>query len=256
MDSARVCGAVLLAWVVTFVPASVRADGCEACHSDPAFCVRDRRLCDYYQDWLTSPHKQAGVTCSQCHDGDPAAQDKDAAHAGRLPVIDPNSTVYFKKQPETCGRCHREVAEQFTGSRHYSKVLSDELAPTCTTCHRAMNRKPYFRSILRGTCDYCHAPGQGPRRGDVVDDAVEILHRLNVSRVLLGWTALHFSREGWPGDSKRHVEALRQAYHAALARGHSLDLLAVDQASVELLVALQRIFNERRAWPPTRAGGR
>ena len=255
MDTARVCSAVLLAWVGALVPASISADGCEACHSDQAFYVNDRKLYDYYQDWLSSPHKQAGVTCSQCHGGDPDAQDKDAAHAGGSPVMDPDSAAFFKKEPETCGRCHREVAEQFTGSRHCSKVLSDELAPTCTTCHRAMNRKPYYRAILRDTCERCHGPGPGSRRAEFIDQAAEILHRLNISRVLLGWMALHFNRQGWPGDSRRQVEELRQAYHAALARVHSLEVLAADQASVELLTALKRTFNEHRASPPTRAGG-
>ena len=256
MDTTRGCRAVLLVWMMAFVPASLWADRCDDCHGDPGLYAADRKLYDYYQDWLTSPHRRAGVTCSECHGGDPDAEDKATAHAGRLPVIHPSSTVYAKRQPETCGRCHREVAEQFTGSRHCSKVLSDELAPTCTTCHRAMNRKPYSRDILRQSCEHCHNPRHGPGPSEVIDRAAEILHRLSISRYLLGWTASHFNREGWPGDSRRQVEGWRQAYHAALVRTHSLELLSVEDISAELLSALKQAFDEHRGWPPARPAGR
>jgi hypothetical protein len=255
MSTARTLPAVLLTCLTVLLPATLPAAGCEDCHSNPAFQVRDRKLYDYYQDWLTSPHKQARVTCDQCHGGDPSAADKDAAHTGRGAVLDPRSTVFFKKQPQTCGRCHEEVSRQFTGSRHCSKVLSDDLAPTCTTCHRAMNKKPYYRDILREGCQHCHGPGPGQRRTEVIDQAAEILHRLNIARGFLGWTTVHFERDGWPADSKSMVEGLRRDYHAALARIHSLELLSADQASVELLAALKRIFNEHRASPPVRPGG-
>ncbi len=255
MNAIRTLTVAALMGMALAAPGSSLAAGCEGCHGDSAFMARDRKLYDYYQDWLTSPHKQAGVTCDQCHGGDPSAADKDAAHAGRAPVIDPRSGVFYKRQPETCGRCHAEVARQFTGSRHCSKVLSDDLAPTCTTCHRAMNKKPYYRDILRDGCQHCHGSGQGQRRAEVIDQAAEILHRLNIARGFLGWTTVHFEREGWPGDSRRTVDALRQEYHAVLARIHALELLPADQASVDLLAALKTIFNEHRASPPVRAGG-
>jgi hypothetical protein len=255
MNRAGACQAVLLCWLVTVGPATVAADRCEACHGDPGLYATDRRLYDYYRDWLTSPHKHAGVACADCHGGDPSGASKDAAHAGRLPVDGPSSSAFLKRQPEVCGRCHQEVAAQFTGSRHCSKVLRDERAPTCTTCHRAMNRKPYFRQILRQGCVTCHSSARGSPRVEVIDQAAEILHRMNVARFLLGWTALHFNRAGWPGDSRRQVETWRQAYHDALARVHGLDLLAVDQASLELLSALKRAFDEQGVWPPARPGG-
>jgi hypothetical protein len=171
-------------------------------------------------------------------------------------VTDPDNAAFFKRQPETCGRCHPEVARQFTESRHCAKVLSDEQAPTCTTCHRAMNRKPYYRGILRQRCEHCHLPGRVAGHPEVVERAAEVLHRLNVSRFLLGWAALHFSRHGWPGDSRHQVERWREAYHDALARVHSLAMLEAEQASIELLTALKRTFDEHRARPPARPGGR
>jgi hypothetical protein len=242
-------------WVGALVAAPVVAGGCEACHGDPGLLVKNRKLYDYYQDWLTSPHKQAGVTCDQCHGGDPGGSDKDAAHAGRAPVVDPNSTVFFRAQPATCGRCHQAVSEQFTQSRHCSKVLSQDMAPSCATCHRAMNKKPYYRDILREGCMHCHRGEPGRPGPEVIDRAGEILHRLNIARGFLGWTSLHFEREGWPDDSRQTVDGLRRDYHAVLARVHSLELLAADAGSTELLTTLKRIFNEHRASGGGRAGG-
>jgi hypothetical protein len=250
MVAARVLGAALLVSAVVFVPASGEPNTCEACHSDASLLVKNRRLYDYYQDWLTSPHREASVTCDRCHGGHPASADKAAAHAGRLPVLDPASSVFFRRQPETCGACHAEVARQFTQSRHCSKVLREDTAPSCSTCHRAMNRKPYYRDILREGCRHCHNTEPRGLRPEVVDQADEVLHRLNIARGFLGWTTIHLEREGWPGDSRARLDALRQAYHASLARVHSLELMAADASSVELLSELKQIFREHRAPQP------
>jgi len=251
--SARLLGTALVFSMAASLPAYADANSCEACHSDQGLMVKSRKLYDYYQDWLTSPHKQAGVTCDRCHGGDPDSGDKDTAHKGRLPVVNPASTVFFRKQPETCGGCHQEVARQFTQSRHCSMVMGEDTAPSCSTCHRAMNRKPYYRDILRDGCRRCHNTEPRGLRPEVVDQADEILHRLNIARGFLGWTTVHFEREGWPDDSRARVGALRQGYHAALARVHSLELMAADASSVDLLSSLKQIFKEHRTAPPEQA---
>jgi hypothetical protein len=164
-----------------------------------------------------------------------------------VPVLDPRSTVFFKNQPVTCGRCHGEIAAQFASSRHCSKVLNDALAPVCSTCHRAMNRKPYYRDIIRDGCRQCHGPAPMGLRPERVDQADETLHRMNIARGFLGWAALHFEQKGWPGDSRRTVDELRERYHAVLAWVHSLELAAADAGSVDLLAALKQVFDEHRA---------
>jgi hypothetical protein len=242
MNIGHVLRVALVGWVAALVPVCGWAEGCEGCHGDQALYVKNRKLYDYYQDWLTSPHKEAGVTCSQCHGGNPDASDRAAAHQGLPRVSDPSSTVFYKNQAQTCGRCHPAVAEQFTRSRHHAAVSGKETAPTCSTCHRAMNKKPYYRDIVRSACQHCHNEASGVLRPEVVDRADEVLHRVNISRGYLGWTIKHYEREGWPGESARVVDGLRRTYHDVLAKTHSFELLAADDESAALLAELKEVF--------------
>ena len=64
--------------------AEKNVDSCVDCHRDPKFLVTNRKLYDYYQQWKASVHTQEGLSCADCHGGDPAKKDKDAAHGGKL----------------------------------------------------------------------------------------------------------------------------------------------------------------------------
>jgi len=234
----------LLICAIAALPAA--ANTCETCHSQHKFFGQNKRLYDYYQDWLTSPHRDAGITCEQCHGGNAAASDKQKAHVGVLGVSDPNSRVFYQNQPETCGKCHGRVVEQFTHSAHYKALMDKAAAPNCSTCHRAMNRKPYFHDIVENACRTCHTRISPAEERPVVLLAHEILHRLNIAKGYLGWTTVYYESKGWPGESRQELTALREKYHDILATGHSFDLQRSDRASIELLAELKIIF--RQAW--------
>lgn len=231
----------------------VEANTCETCHSQQKFFAQNKRLYDYYQDWLTSPHRNAEITCEQCHGGNPTAGDGQGAHDGVLRTSDPNSRVFYKNQSTTCGKCHPQVVEQFTHSAHYKALQDNAAAPNCSTCHRAMNRKPYFHDIVENTCRTCHSSITPGQELPVVALAHEILHRLNIANGYLGWTMVYYESKGWPGKTRQELAALREKYHEILATGHSFDLHRSDSASVELLAALKIMF--RRAWREREDGG-
>ena len=128
------------ACMVLLTPAFAADNQCIGCHQDSDFYARYPRLYEYYQDWLDSPHKQVGATCENCHGGNPAAQSMGKAHSGVLPVSDEQSLLHFRQQPDTCGGCHAEKRAQFVQSKHYEALTGERAAPTCTTCHPAMNR--------------------------------------------------------------------------------------------------------------------
>ncbi len=239
--------APLLSMLLAAAPLPATANTCETCHSQNKFFSQNKRIFDYYQDWLTSPHRDAGITCEQCHDGNPEKSDKHEAHAGVQGVSDPSSRVFYRNQPETCGKCHAPVVEQFTHSAHYKALHNEVAAPNCSTCHRAMNRKPYFHDIVEKACRSCHANTiTADQERPVVDLAHEILHRLNIAKGYLGWTTVYYESKGWPDDTKQKLASLREEYHDILATGHSFDLQKSDRASVELLAELKIIF--RKAW--------
>ena len=218
---------------------SAFANGCINCHKDPIFRLHNHKLYMYYQDWITSPHNEAGITCNECHGGNPKTTDKEAAHRGVLNPADSKSTVFFKNQPETCGKCHAEVSKQFTKSKHYKAVNQFQAAPNCTTCHRAMNKKPYYHSIVDSTCKTCHSEPEEKYRSELAE---EILRRLNISKGFMGWASLYYNSKNWPGNSKQQLEDFRTRYHYILTKGHNFDLLNSDRKSAELLADLKQLY--------------
>jgi len=237
--------ASLIAFVGNAVAAGHRSDGCETCHSDSGFFVKNRKLHDYYQDWLKSPHATVGLSCSDCHGGDASATSLDAAHAKVRHFNDIDSPLYYKNQPVTCGACHADKAEQFRQSKHYKALVSDTLAPTCTTCHRGMNRRPDFHDIVTDACESCHNE-DNPDRVLVADQAREYLQRLNIAKGYLGWTAFYYESHGWPENTKAEVDAIAQKYNEAVTRVHRFDLEAMDESSNQILVELADMF--QKAW--------
>lgn len=215
---------------------------CEGCHGDPKYFVQYQKLFRYYQDWLTSPHRQAGLSCDDCHGGDPRASDMAAAHKGILPVSDPRSGLFYRNQPDTCGECHDKEATQFKESDHYKGLKEQIGTPTCTTCHSAMNRKPYYRDMVENTCRVCHYENNRDELPMVADKANEILHRLNIAKGYMNWTRIYYESRGWPDDSKGLVNSLSRQYEAIITQGHTFDLKNTDQASIELLANLKAVY--------------
>lgn len=227
-------------------------DSCEDCHSDAKFFVQDKKLFTYYQDWLGSPHKAAGLTCDDCHGGDPKAPTKAGAHKGVLRVSDPESPVYYRNQPQTCGACHEQIAAAFAQSKHFKALLDDTDAPSCATCHRAMFKRTSFAKIAQRACATCHNPEGVTSVPLVVERADEILHRVNIIRTYLNWLTKHYADKGWPGYSRKTISRLRTDYKQIVLVLHRLDLAAADDASAGLLIELKAKFKE--AWDKDQAG--
>lgn len=243
--------AVLLSGAALTWSTVTRADGCEDCHGNPQFFVQAPHINEYYQDWLGSPHKVAGVTCSQCHGGQPDASDAREAHAGVITPTSAASPLFYRRQPDTCGACHRANAEQFVNSRHFEALMGTENAPTCTTCHSSMSRRPYSRDIVAGACEVCHAEGTEQAKPGAVASAREILHRLGMAKAYLGWSRLHYETLGWPGDSKRTLDGFQSAYDRSVDGIHRFDLPRSSDESVQLLTELRAYFD--KAWEQLQA---
>jgi hypothetical protein len=238
---------------------AVAENQCEACHGQTRFIAQNPVLYEYFQDWLRSPHKNAGITCEACHGGDPTATDKEEAHKGILPAEDPRSKVNYLNQPATCGACHQDIVERQRNSAHYKALREDKAAPSCATCHRAMNKRPFYGSIIQTQCLGCHGEGEHKVDGATPEQvalAREILHRLHVAKAYLGWTTVYFESRSWPGDSREMVAELRSEYHDVVLKGHGLDLAGSSDASLKLLANLKDIFT--KAWgeevPPLPGG--
>ena len=231
--------------VSTVLPASDE-DSCDSCHQDRKFFVQHRRLHDYYQNWLQSPHRAAGVRCHQCHGGDPTAAGKDAAHRGVRATSDAQSRTFYRNLPETCGECHAETSEHFVRSRHYAALMGEQDAPHCSTCHSAMLKRIPTTEIANNVCGRCHS-------GEVLTTVVlvprrmgEILYRVSLMKTYLNWLKTHYEGQQWPLDSYQETKRLEAQYRSVVSAGHDFDIARYDSASAELLEVLKAEF--QKAW--------
>jgi hypothetical protein len=155
------------AWVVQF---------CARCHSDAAFMNRFNPglPTDQLEKFMTSPHGKLllgskdsrAPDCVSCH----------GVH-GILPAKDPQSKVYARRVPETCGACHgdsRRMAgfrmpdgsplptnqlEQYRSSVHGVALLQrgDLGSPACNDCHGNHAAMPPGVSDVSRSCSLCHS---------------------------------------------------------------------------------------------------
>ena len=141
-------------------PANVAAT-CGHCHANPAMADRFKlRVVLPVDAYLKSAHARAiregkaGAECASCH----------GAHAV-FRADDPRSKVNHRRVAETCGQCHREIAETFRTSVHGQALAAGvREAPSCTDCHgehRILSPQerdsPVFAANLPTlTCGRCH----------------------------------------------------------------------------------------------------
>ncbi len=88
--------------------------------------------------------------CTDCH----------TAHH-ELPQSNPGSSVNPLKIPETCGRCHHGIADQFAESVHANKTgATDKKYPVCNDCHSAHTIRRTdadgFKIEIMDQCGRCH----------------------------------------------------------------------------------------------------
>ncbi len=148
---------LLIAFVFYIVPAgAVNLDAinnsCITCHED----VTAKKASDNYQRWSDSVHSSYFVTCDACHGGNPNVNSQAEAHSSLKNVTDPQSPIYFKNIPETCGKCHETELEHFKNTMHYQRLRADSSAPSCATCHKPHSFKVLKASELSPLCSVCH----------------------------------------------------------------------------------------------------
>ena len=157
---------------------------CASCHSDLEKMRPYNLAVDQYALYETSQHGRAiaagetrAAICTDCH----------GSHE-ILPPRDPNSSVYVRNLPLTCGRCHGDeqlmrdfgldpgVADDYRNSVH-GKALFDQgnlAAPNCTNCHGVHGAAPPGNSDIDKVCGACHIQVRlafigGPHRAALID---------------------------------------------------------------------------------------
>jgi hypothetical protein len=167
----------------TVVPASVPSgtadqagapmDTCVECHKD----LPDQ-LGEPVKAMAHDTHAEKGVSCADCHGGDPTVMD--------LVAMDPSKGFRGKptheQVPTFCGRCHADESymrrynpklptdqlSQYWTSVHGQRLKTgDQKVATCVSCHGAHGILPpdhsdstVFPANVAETCAHCHSNPQ------------------------------------------------------------------------------------------------
>lgn len=238
---------LLLASGLLLSTTSTAADNeCIACHKNTDFYAQYPKLYQYYQDWQESPHKKAGSTCDDCHGGNPGTPSIKKAHATVLPISDTRSALHYQNQPDTCGQCHSEKRSQFVQSKHFEALSGQRAAPTCTTCHPAMNRRPDYRIMVLNACRNCHGEGNSENLPLISQQADNVFHQLNVANGFLGWARIYFESNDWPDESSERMRNLEDRYQDVLDQVHRFDMERTEAEVSEIQAELRVIFDAAR----------
>ena len=141
-------------------------DQCYSCHKDgdtPQALL-----------WPKDVHYQAGLTCADCHGGDPALDEKETGMARTKGYLGK-----FKKSdiPVICGKCHgagssdfkhrfklNDVADSLMAGVHGEALRQNEKGPQCVSCHGVHNitrvsdpASPVSTGRVVKTCASCHS---------------------------------------------------------------------------------------------------
>lgn len=146
------------------------------CHED----VMRKRASNNYQQWYDSEHSNYYVTCDTCHGGDPASDTEETAHASMKDINDPESPIYFKNIPDTCGKCHAEEIDKFKNTMHYQRLSATANGPSCITCHKTHSFKVLTTSELTVLCSVCHNLQDQIATASVPSDAKNALEKQEI----------------------------------------------------------------------------
>jgi cytochrome b subunit of formate dehydrogenase len=136
---------------------------CLSCHVDDPE-IKDRSIAgtEFISSYSLSIHSQeiakgnaAAASCVDCH----------SSH-DILKGTDPNSPVSKFNIPETCGRCHGDITDEYKESIHGVAVAKGNLdSPVCTTCHGEHKILSHldpsspvaFQNVSTQVCSPCHS---------------------------------------------------------------------------------------------------
>ena len=215
-----------------------RVNSCVDCHSGlPSSSFPGVKS----HSWAGSVHQKHGVTCDKCHGGDPEVVEKKEAHAGVFNSRDPQSSVYFKNIPSTCGACHGVEYYKFKQSQHYRMLETSGRGPECVTCHGSMVTRILSPDNLASVCEQCHNERMDIRPY-IPQKAKAVLLLLRESQELLDAIVKLHPVDAGTMEAER-MSAAQTSLHSAKLEWHKFDLDAIIDYLQEMYDSL-KIFRK------------
>lgn len=171
-----------------FAENTVQKDACVLCHSE----IDEDLDTPIMVNIMNDIHIQTGLSCSDCHGGNPDAyDDPDAA------MWDDNTfmgAITRNEQPKVCGTCHSDPyymrnysatirtdqVEQYWTSRHGTLLKQgDSKVAVCTSCHgvhgiRSVEHplSSVYPTNVPNTCGTCHSNAEYMQDYNIPTDQV------------------------------------------------------------------------------------
>ena len=143
--------ALLLSWTSAGTVEAQQAaatNTCVSCHAG----LDDEDMSLPVAEWRRSVHNPAGISCQDCHGGNPASNVEDEAHDVEMDFVGlPDPYIIH----ELCGECHQVQMDNYVPSPH---GLEGDFWPNCVDCHA--NHEVLFPTAslisIPDNCEDCH----------------------------------------------------------------------------------------------------
>lgn len=200
---------------------------CLQCHGGQA-----GHLVTPVREWPGSVHQRNGISCHDCHGGDPT----DFVNA-MSPERGFIGVPQYDRVPEFCGRCHVGVLDDYRQSAHGLKVAQG--GAQCVVCHGSHAvREATLDLINEADCSRCHEYG---RAAEIRSALAETDARL----AGLGGELERLKRHGTSVESLQgKLFDLRNRFHRVF---HSVDVdrVRAETGNVQAEAALLQTEIER-----------
>jgi hypothetical protein len=209
--------------VASAAPAFAAPSRCVVCHvgspGPPAVAA-------HLAEWQQSKHANHDIGCERCHGGDPTMAEPRWAHREVLHSTVPRSPVNRANLPRTCAACHAAQAAAFSTSLHGVLLDADESrAPSCSTCHGAMDARVPSPDVLEATCAACHPSGSAraayPRAARA---GIEEITRIRARLAEFSTTIADVGDPIWRGELRTTWDTASWATASAATAFHAFDL--------------------------------
>ncbi len=224
---------ILSVILVLGVQAAKAGNSCVRCHS----VLSNKSFIGVKShSWQGSIHQEHGIMCDKCHGGDPDAVTEKLAHIGVFSSSNPDSTVYYKNIPSTCGKCHGAEFYKFTQSYHYKKLESTGQGPNCVTCHGSMVTAVLTPSDMANVCDRCHNSRIGVLPY-IPKEAKAVLLLLKQSRELINADRKLYTSK----NDEKLLSAAQANMSSARLEWHTFDLDSIVNYLQEAYNSLEKL---------------
>ena len=183
-------------------------------------------------DWQQSKHASHDVGCERCHGGDPTEAQALWAHRGVVHSTLPTSSVHRTNLYRTCAPCHPKQAGAFATSLHRVLLDADEArAPSCSTCHGAIDVRVPVPGVLEARCAGCHPPGSA--RADyprVARAGIDDISRLRATLADLSPRISVLDGTARRGELGNDRDRATRAVTDAVSAFHAFDLRRMNES--------------------------